>query len=116
MERPDPLKELDDRLRSAREERQQDKTGRQGKLAAGNITGFGMAFRIGAELVSALIVGVGIGYMLDNWLDTAPWLLIVFFFVGAGAGVLNVYRAAGGLAGDGMEMEDHPGDNGKRDS
>ena len=56
-----------------------------------------MAIRIGTEMVAALIVGVGIGYFLDNWLGTKPWFLVVFFFLGAGAGVLNVYRAASGL-------------------
>jgi len=36
------------------------------------------------------VVGVGIGYLLDTWLDTKPWFLVGFFFVGAAAGVLNV--------------------------
>ena len=56
-----------------------------------------MAVRIGTEMVAALIVGVGIGYSLDNWLETKPLFLVVFFFLGAGAGVLNVYRVASGL-------------------
>jgi len=58
--------------------------------------GIGFAFRIGTELVSALIVGVGIGLLLDYWLDTKPWLLLVFFILGSAAGVLNVFRAVGG--------------------
>ena len=62
-----------------------------------DMSGYSMAIRIGTELVAALIVGVGIGYFLDNWLDTKPWFLVVFFFLGAAAGVLNVYRAASGL-------------------
>ena len=56
--------------------------------------GLGLAFRTGIELVSALAVGVGIGFLLDKWLDTTPWFLVVFFFLGAAAGILNVYRAA----------------------
>ena len=61
----------------------------------------GLAFRIGIELVAALAVGVGIGWLLDVWLDTKPWLMVVFFFLGAGAGILNVYRTVSsyGLAG-----------------
>jgi ATP synthase protein I len=56
-----------------------------------------MAFRIGTELVAALGLGVGIGVMLDRWMGTAPWFLVVFFFLGAAAGALNVYRAASGI-------------------
>lgn len=63
----------------------------------------GLAFRIGVELVAALAVGVGIGYGLDLWLGTKPWLMVVFFFLGAGAGILNVYRAVNAL-GFGGEM------------
>jgi ATP synthase protein I len=64
------------------------------------MSGFGMAMRIGTELVAALIVGVGIGFFLDKWLGTAPWFLVVFFFLGAGAGILNVYRMTAGLGSD----------------
>ena len=55
---------------------------------------YSLALRVGTEMVSALLVGVGIGYFLDYWLATKPWFLIIFFFLGAGAGVLNVYRSA----------------------
>ena len=61
------------------------------------MSGYAMAFRIGTELVAALIVGVGIGLLMDKWLETAPLFLVVFFFLGAGAGILNVYRAASGI-------------------
>jgi ATP synthase protein I len=44
------------------------------------------------EVVSALVVGVGIGWALDRWLGTWPWLFLVFFVMGSAAGVLNVYR------------------------
>ena len=59
--------------------------------------GIGFGFRIGAELVSALIVGVGIGLLLDYWLGTKPWMLVLFFVLGAAAGMLNVFRAMGGF-------------------
>lgn len=55
--------------------------------------------RIGVELVAALIVGVGIGYLLDRWLGTAPWLLLVFFLLGSAAGIMNVFRVTKGLGG-----------------
>jgi len=55
---------------------------------------FGNAFRLGTELVAAVAVGTIIGFILDNWFDTKPWLIIIFFFVGVVAGILNVIRSA----------------------
>ena len=54
----------------------------------------GSAFKLGTELVAAVAVGTIIGFILDNWFDTKPWLIIVFFFLGAAAGILNVIRTA----------------------
>jgi len=49
-------------------------------------------FRVAVELTAALVVGGGIGYVLDRWLGTQPWLMIVFFMIGAAAGFLTIYR------------------------
>ena len=54
----------------------------------------GSAFKLGTELVAAVAVGTIIGFILDTLFDTKPWLIIIFFFLGAGAGMLNVVRAA----------------------
>ena len=54
----------------------------------------GSAFKLGTELVAAVAVGTIIGFILDNWFDTKPWLIIIFFFLGAAAGMLNVLRTA----------------------
>ena len=54
----------------------------------------GAAFKLGTELVAAVAVGTIIGFILDTLFDTKPWLIIIFFFLGAGAGMLNVVRAA----------------------
>ena len=54
----------------------------------------GGAFKLGTELVAAVAVGTIIGFILDSWFDTKPWLIIIFFFLGAAAGMLNVIRAA----------------------
>ena len=54
----------------------------------------GSAFKLGTELVSAVAVGTIIGFILDSWFDTKPWLIIIFFFLGAVAGMLNVIRTA----------------------
>ena len=44
--------------------------------------------------MAAVLVGTIIGFILDNWFDTKPWLIIIFFFVGVIAGILNVIRSA----------------------
>ena len=54
----------------------------------------GSAFKLGTELVAAVAVGTIIGFILDTWFDTKPWLIIIFFFLGAAAGMLNVIRTA----------------------
>ncbi len=54
----------------------------------------GNAFKLGTELVAAVAVGTIIGFILDTWFDTKPWLIIIFFFLGAAAGILNVIKAA----------------------
>ncbi len=58
-------------------------------------SGVALAFRLGAEFVSGVLVGALLGYGLDRLLAITPWGLIVFTLVGFGAGVLNMMRAAG---------------------
>ncbi len=53
-----------------------------------------IGLRIGAELLSAVIVGAAIGYLADELLGTKPWFMAAFLFFGGAAGVLNVYRLA----------------------
>jgi len=55
-------------------------------------SGAGFGFKISTEIVAALIVGVGIGLLVDNYFNTKPFGLIIFFILGALAGFLNVYR------------------------
>ncbi len=54
----------------------------------------GNAFKLSTELVAAVGVGTIIGFILDSWFDTKPWLMIIFFFLGAAAGIMNVIRTA----------------------
>lgn len=69
------------------ENRSQTDNERRGKA-------MGMAFRIATDMVAGVFVGGFIGYFLDNWLGTAPILLIVFLLLGIAAGLLNSVRAA----------------------
>lgn len=52
-------------------------------------------FRLSTELVAGVLIGALIGWLLDRWLGTSPWGMIVFLLLGFAAGVLNVMRAAG---------------------
>ena len=84
------LKDLETRLKIAKSKlRNEDskKTDKKGIF-------LGNAFKLGTELVAAVVVGTIIGFILDNWFGTKPILIIVFFLFGAAAGIINVFRAA----------------------
>ncbi|HZS83643.1 MAG TPA: AtpZ/AtpI family protein [Stellaceae bacterium] len=93
---PDDLKSLGERLDKARRDREAE-AGRDGKVVGYREGAFGFAFRIGLDLVIPLVGGVGLGWLIDGWLGTRPWAMVVLFFLGAGAGMMNVYRAVMGL-------------------
>ena len=61
--------------------------------------GLALGFRIGIELVTAVVVSVGLGWAIDHWLGTKPWVMLGMFFLGIAAGMLNVYRAVTGTGG-----------------
>ena len=92
-EPPPSLTALDAKLRAAQGKRPGV---RKADTAAGSIARdkMGVGFRIAIELVAGVVAGTAIGLGLDNWLGTKPWLLILFFVIGAAAGFLNVYRVA----------------------
>ena len=79
------LQELKERIQSAKAT---NKTQQKRKKESG--AGFG--FKISTEIIAALVVGVGIGLIVDNYFNTKPIGLIIFFIFGALAGFLNVYR------------------------
>ena len=54
----------------------------------------GVAFKMSTEFVAAVAVGTIIGFIFDNWFGTKPWLILIFFFVGVVAGILNVVKSA----------------------
>ncbi|MEM9330094.1 MAG: AtpZ/AtpI family protein [Pseudomonadota bacterium] len=62
-------------------------------------TGYGNAFRLSSEFISAILVGAAIGYGIDWLLGTTPWAMIVFLLLGFVAGIMNVLRAAGEMDG-----------------
>tara|TARA_Y100000590_G_scaffold355146_1_gene408774 strand:- start:98 stop:388 length:291 start_codon:yes stop_codon:yes gene_type:complete len=85
------LEDLKTRLKIARSKLQNQNSEKANKKKG---VFLGNAFKLGTELVAAVAVGTIIGFILDNWFDTKPVLIIVFFLFGATAGIMNVFRAA----------------------
>ena len=93
---PPSLKDLKGRLEAARSRQEAARgKGGQGKSPMSG-SGLGFGFRIAVDLLAGLVIGVVLGLVLDHWLNTTPLMLVVFLFLGAAAGMLNVYRAASG--------------------
>lgn len=92
---PNPLDDLSRRLARAKQGTERDAPKARLSPDMPN-SGLGIALRVGVELVAGVVVGVAVGYGLDRWLGTAPWLLIVFFLLGTAGGMMNVWRAMSG--------------------
>ncbi|MCW5606265.1 MAG: AtpZ/AtpI family protein [Burkholderiales bacterium] len=101
------LKDLDARLKAA-QARERLTEAPLGKTAQVDQRAVGVGVRIAIELLSGLLVGLGVGYALDRWLGTRPWLMLAFFFLGTAAGFMNVLRAVRSL-----EQRKQPGSDGK---
>ena len=66
-----------------------------------NTDSLNIYYRVGTELLAGLIIGAGIGWTLDQWVNTTPLLLIIFFILGGVAGIYNLWRV---LTGKGLKM------------
>ena len=87
---PSRFADFDARLKGARADGKAEET-RPDAPPAGRMR-FGDGLQVGIEVVAGVAVGCLIGYGLDRWFGTSPLLLVVFFFMGAAAGMLNAYR------------------------
>jgi ATP synthase protein I len=70
---------------------------------AATASGYAKGFRLSSELVAGVIVGAGLGWIVDRWFGITPWGLIIFLLLGFAAGVLNVMRSAGVVASPGID-------------
>jgi ATP synthase protein I len=82
---------FEERLRTARA-KQAAHTPAPAKTTDDAPSAMGIGVRVGIELVSALAVGVAVGWGLDWLLGTRPWFLALFVLLGGAAGVANVWR------------------------
>ena len=90
------LKRLGERLEQASPSRSE--TGPASRSATDH-SGFARGFRLSSELVAGVLVGAGLGWLIDKGLGTLPWGVFVFAMLGFTAGVLNVMRQAGVVPG-----------------
>ena len=81
---------FDQRLRAAQDRQAQERP--TPSKDAGGASPMGIGVRVGVELVAAMAVAVAIGWGLDRWLHTSPWLMGLFVLLGGAAGVANVWR------------------------
>ncbi|MEP4029838.1 AtpZ/AtpI family protein [Roseibium polysiphoniae] len=91
------LSERRDRLNRMLDDRQEAERVSAAR-SKGSSSGYGQAMKLSSEFIAGILVGGGIGWVLDQWLGTTPFGLIVFLLLGFGAGVLNVLRSAGYVA------------------
>jgi ATP synthase protein I len=85
-------KSFDQRLQEARTRQGLDPKPPTTDQTAPDASAMAVFFRVGVELVSALLVGLAIGWGLDHLLRTKPLFLILFVFLGGVAGIINVWR------------------------
>ncbi|WP_439273645.1 AtpZ/AtpI family protein [Pseudochrobactrum sp. HB0163] len=98
---------LDDRLRKLESHLAAKGVGEKsanGKQAANGSTQMGQAVKLSSEFIAGIVAGAGLGWFIDQVAGTTPWGLIIFLFLGFGAGILNVLRSAGYVAENGNNV------------
>src|SRR3954449_7786325 len=96
-EPPDRLARLGDALYQARAAADREAKPREASNDPALQRGMALGLRIGVELVVAILVATLLGWGIDRWLGTSPWVVIAMFFLGVAAGMVNTYRAVAGI-------------------
>lgn len=65
---------------------------RTGKGNAASGKGYAQGNRVLAEMIAGPAGGALVGWLLDRWLGTAPWALLVLLALGIGVAIRNIYR------------------------
>ena len=106
------LAEIDRRLDKLQAQREEKDRPDRSTLPEGMAAIMG---RVATELVAGVVVGALIGWALDRWLDTSPLFLLVMFFMGAIAGMLNVWRVFTGRGLAAGYFDEHKNSSDKDD-
>ena len=102
------LKRLGERLERASPSRSE--TGPASRPVTDH-SGFARGFRLSSELVAGVLIGAGLGWLIDKGLGTLPWGMFAFALLGFTAGVLNVMRQAGVASGGVLDSTIERGKN-----
>ena len=70
-----------------------DKKVLSSKLKNKSGTNYSIAINISVELITGIVLGVFIGLLIDNYLQTKPLMLIICFILGTLVGFYNMYKA-----------------------
>ena len=81
------LKELEKKIDKVKKSKIQDN--KYHKKPALN---YSIAINISIELITGIGLGVFLGLMIDNYLQTKPLMLIICFILGTLVGFLNMYK------------------------
>lgn len=80
------MSELEEKIKSLRNKRAKPSRKLQ------DLSFSSIAFRASVDMVPGIVVGTFLGYFLDDLWQTGPWLLLIGFILGSGAGFMNVFR------------------------
>jgi ATP synthase protein I len=111
---PDEEAALAARLERLGESLEAHRSAQESTESKGKTSGFGQAIKIASEFVAGIVVGAGLGWLIDRALGTSPFALIVFLLLGFAAGVLNVLRAEGVVADAGARLRQAGRDKGSK--
>ena len=72
------------------------KESRKNTLKSKNQSLLGSFYKLATELLAGLLIGAGIGWTIDQWVNTTPLFMVIFFILGGLAGIYNLWRIVTG--------------------
>ena len=89
MKKPDDIAALDKKIKQFKQKELEQQNNTQNEPEYSSAAA---GFQISTELLSGIVIGASIGYLLDKIFNTAPWMLAIFTIFGGAAGVLSIYK------------------------
>ena len=110
---PPSLEDLGSRIAKARQARGLEPAAAEPQGGM-NASGLGIGMRISIEIVVALVISTGLGWVLDQWWGTTPWVMLGMLVLGGAAGVNNAIRAANRLDAEAAKQAEQGRNEGAR--